>query len=207
MYLFFLFFITTAKDPISAPGDVSVEKMLNAHKISLPESSILSCSSGEISSVVSESLYTSYVTATTLSATTIIATDSDIFITGKLKISGSVSYTSNIQTSMDQHSVFLGKYSSFLEIPNNQWKELDIFKVFWDKVEADIVLDHKFLQIVGNIHCLDGDVMMKVDGMVEFLQNCHGTHHFRVVVKHTNKKALIEFFGTEKNDPILISFK
>ena len=112
--LFYLIALCSSKDPISAPGDVLIENSITAKEISLPDSSKLSCTSGDLNLVIADSTFSSYITSSTVSVTTIIAEDSDILISGKVKITGSISYTSELQIGMDQHTTFLG--SSFLEI-------------------------------------------------------------------------------------------
>ena len=74
-------------------------------------------------------------------------------------------------------------------------------------MQAEKIPRHEFIQIIGNSHCTEGSVVMKVDGEIEWMQPCRGTHHFRTVVNHRNERALVEFLGAQGGDSIIIEFK
>lgn len=206
-FLICLIVFVTGKTRVRSPGDVSIENMLNADSIKLPEASVISCESGEIESFVSESIFASYITSDSLSVTTIIATDSDILVSGKLKIVGSIRFTSDLQLSMEEHSAFFEDYSSFLQLPISQWTEFGYFNVNYEELQLKQLPKHEYIQIIGNCHCVEGDVLMKVDGVIEWMQPCTGTHHIRSIINHSTHEALLEFIGSDITDPVIISFK
>jgi hypothetical protein len=193
----------TAKDPISTPEDVTVGDDVTSSKLILPDSSTFSCNTGEASNVVCEYLFSSNIYTTNLSVSTIIATNSDILVSGNLEILGSVSYGYDT----DENAAFLGSYLSFLEIPNTQWREIGVFSANDGRIEVKSLPLHSFVEVVGNSYCDQGDVIMKVDGQIEWMQPCRGTHHFRNIVDHTDSSLMIEFIGSQKTDVVTISTK
>ena len=196
-----------AKDPLQAPGDVNVENLLNVNTLNMPELSSLSCSTAELSTVSSKSLIASYITSDTVSVTDIIAKDSDIKLYGKIKITGSVSYSSDLQLSMKEKQSVFPISLSFLQIPIKQWREIDVFRIANHELIVEDLPTHEFLLIVGNCHCEENEVLMKVDGTVEWMQSCLGTNHIQSVIDHQERSVRIQFEGSEKTDPVIIFIK
>lgn len=207
MLILTLIIATLGKDPVHAPGDMDVENSIQSFGTELPDDSTLLCNTAEVHSMIAESIYTTYVTANTLIVSSIIATNTDLLISGKLKITGSISYTSELQVSMDQHKNFIMAPISFLQLPYKQWREVNIFLVEGQKVKIEELPEHSYVMVKGNCHCFEGTVMMKANNDVEWMENCLGTNHFASVISHSGEVLELEFFGSEEIDPILLFIK
>ncbi|CAG9326564.1 unnamed protein product [Blepharisma stoltei] len=215
--IFSIFSLVQAKNPITAPGDVNITNLVDSYSIELPDGSSFACTTAEADSFVSEYAEANEITANTLTVDKIIALNTEILLSGKVKINGEITYTTSLlETKREEYSTFLDTkpivqsklkggedFSSFLEIKVPQWEEIGIFDQL--PIEMSEIKEHSYIQITTNVHFESKQwagegLMMKVDGRLAWMDSHHWsmgdgvwTSPIRATIRHSKPQLKIEF--------------